>query len=216
MMNSQKDLKHVISAIFLSFFLGASEFIVIAYYFLLYKKFKLKETTIYNFIITVTSLFVLINYFNKFTPGKILETTSETRINFYEIKFSIIILLFIFWLHAITYLKMTKSFGLLVKIMILMLRDLAHFIIIILILIMAFATLYHYLFQNFFDNYSSFEKTIETLIFNNLGDIGQPDDIYHERYSDLLKILQIIFLFIASILLLNLLIAILSNTYASF
>ena len=114
------------------------------------------------------------------------------------------------WVKLLGFLKLTKKFGLLIKIIEYMIVDLISFFVIMVIIILAFATVFWNAFTDSNDDYKNLYKTILTLITTMYGQVGF-DHFYQN--ATLGSIFVNIYSIVTIILLLNLLIAILTNTF---
>ena len=123
------------------------------------------------------------------------------------------ILVFCLWLKLYLFLTLTQNFGIIIKIIELMIKDLLNFFIVLMITLFAFASLIHFLLETKISDYSNLWYTVRTLIFATLGSFGSTT-LTDKTAQILNSLFLIVFLFISSMIMINLLIAILSNTYS--
>ena len=91
-------------------------------------------------------------------------------------------------------------------------KELVSFLAIFTIDILAFASIFYYLFFSNYEDYDTLFHGIIAIIGSGLGNFSFPRS--GEDFNEYLaSIILVIFLFITNIILLNLLIAILSNIY---
>lgn len=88
-----------------------------------------------------------------------------------------------------------------------MIKNLFSFLVILLVTILSFSTLFNILYRSSLAPYSSYALTVRTLIGVTLGNISFDD---HDAWA---SIFLIFFILLTNIILLNLLIAILTNAY---
>jgi hypothetical protein len=86
-------------------------------------------------------------------------------------------------------------------------KDLLGFLTILLVVVGSFSTIFFILYRKDVENYETLGNTLKTIFLASLGDFSFDD---HKSFS---TILLIVYILLGNIILLNLLIAILSNTY---
>ena len=120
---------------------------------------------------------------------------------------------FLMWVDLLYRFRLTRYFGPLIKMISQMLQDISVFLLLYVMQLVVFACVAHILFPEI-DSYSSVYKGVKTLFDSSLGSYSFVTLEGNQR-SDLLgDFFLIFFLFVNHILLINLLIAILSSTYA--
>lgn len=126
----------------------------------------------------------------------------------------IAVFIFLIWMKFITYLKLIKQFGTIIKVMEVMMTNLISFFVLFGIIILAFASICFNLFDQYNpEQYGTFWVTLRTLM---LLLFGQVDFTLFKENNLLAGIVINIYEIITFVLLLNLLIAILSNTFNSY
>ena len=124
------------------------------------------------------------------------------------------IILIMMWLRVFLVFRITSLLGPLIKMIFSMVKDISVFLILYFLSLVMFSSVGILLFPDV-DNFVTFYKAINYLFEASLGNFDP--DIFEEMQTKEVEwghIYQAIFLIINLILLLNLLIAILSNTYA--
>jgi len=127
----------------------------------------------------------------------------------------LLILSLAFWIKNIFILQIFESFGLLIRLIFRMLLDIIKFLIILVSVLLCFCTLF-IAFYGDEEKFSNYTETSLTLIDAMFGNYYVEILFSNESNRVRGRYLLVIFLFVTSILLLNLLIAILSNTYNMF
>lgn len=120
--------------------------------------------------------------------------------------------LFLQWLKITQYFKFTSKFGFIIKTIELMVRATAIFMIVYFINIAAFCSVLYVVFSDN-DSFQSFFVGLRNLFGFSLGNYEFFDNFNSNLFETLITIIIIIFLVISNIVLLNLLIAILSNVF---
>lgn len=124
------------------------------------------------------------------------------------------VFIFMIWIKFITYLKLIKQFGTIIKVIEVMMTNLLSFFVIFGIIILAFASICFQLFDQYNPaQYGTFWLTLRTLM---LLIFGQVDFIQYKENNLVAGIMVNFYEVITFVLLLNLLIAILSNTFNSY
>ena len=119
------------------------------------------------------------------------------------------------WIAVLFTLTMSRTFGPLIFIFIAMMKDVAVFIIIFMLQLMVFACIGNILFINLEGRYDTFGYCLLTLYQASLGEFNYEEfDIFLETRRIIGKVYLTIYLLLSAILAINLLIAILSTTYA--
>ena len=126
----------------------------------------------------------------------------------------IAVFIFLIWIKFITYLKLIKQFGTIIKVIEVMMTNLLNFFVLFGIIILAFASICFNLFDQYNPAlYGTFWVTLRSLI---LLIFGQIDFSGFTGNNLLAAIILNLYMIITFVLLLNLLIAILSNTFNSY
>lgn len=113
------------------------------------------------------------------------------------------------WLRLILALKVTRLLGPIINIVFKMLKDVAVFLVLFLLVLILFTCMGQISFSTQSD-FESFFQSFKTLYSAALGDFSL------ENYGDKAAIFMMAYLLINLVLMLNLLIALLSNTYTVF
>jgi len=188
-------------------FLGSIfEFI---YAMILTKKIKITLKMILDLIITGANIFVQYIYYQKvYNHHAIIRDNMLVTYN--EIEKTMLFYIFLMWIKFLEYLKLTKNFGYIIKIIEIMIKKLIGFMIIFAIIVLAFALLSYDLLDKSNDRFGSFEMSIRTLMEIAYG------QVFFNGFSSnetLAVFIITIFSIITMVIMLNLLVAILSNTY---
>lgn len=179
------------------------------YFYLLHKRLLFNAKILIDLVISFTNIYITYIYYDR-VNGKILIVRDDMLASYAVVETNMIIFLFLMWLKFFIYLKLTKTFGYVLKVIEIMLFDLIDFLIIFAVIILAFSLiLYDVLSESHF-YFNSLISTIRTLLFVTYG------GVFFDGFKDnetLGSVLIIIFSLVSIILLLNLLVAILNNTY---
>ena len=90
-----------------------------------------------------------------------------------------VIILVVMYLKFTLFIKMTENLGILVKIVELNLKDVSYFLLILVMSILAFSTVFSAIFHNYFSDYDSFEKSVRSMTFAIFGSFNlQNGKIY--------------------------------------
>ena len=131
-----------------------------------------------------------------------------------EMEEMIAVFIFLIWIKFITYMKLIKQFGTIIKVIEVMMTNLMSFFVILGIIILAFASICFNLFDQYNpEQYGTFWVTLRTLVLYMFGQVT------FDRFTDqfaLAAFMVNIYEIITFVLMLNLLIAILSNTFNSY
>ena len=131
--------------------------------------------------------------------------------NYNEVEKTMLFFSFLMWLKFLVYLKLTKSFGYVIKIIEIIIKDLFHFFLIFIIIILAFAVLCYDLFDGSHEKFKTFPITLGTLLEITYGQVFFKGFTSNQTLA---AVIITIFSIISIVILLNLLIAILSNAYS--
>ena len=119
------------------------------------------------------------------------------------------------WVAVLYTLTITKIFGPLILIFIAMLKDIFIFLILFMLQLMVFACIGNILFIDLEGRYDTFGYCLLTLYQASLGEFDYDEfNFYLEKRKIIGKVYLTVFLLLSVILAINLLIAILSTTYA--
>ena len=190
-------------------FLGSIfEFI---YYIILYKKIKLNLKMFIDLIVASANIVVQYIYYVR-VVGKHAMLRDSLLDSFKMVEYSMICFLFLMWIKFFVYLKLTKSFGYVIKIIEIMIRELLNFFLIFSVIILAFGLISYDLLDASNDRFATFELSIRTLLEITYGQIFFDG---FEGNETLASVIITIFSVISMVIMLNLLVAILSNTYST-
>lgn len=188
-------------------FLGSIfEFI---YAIIVTKKVNITFKMVLDLIITGANIYVQYNYYLK-VYGHHAIIRDNILVHYNEIEKTMLFFLFLMWIKFFVYLKLTKSFGYILKIIEIMIKELVFFLIIFAIVILAFALLTYDLLDHSHPRFASFELSIRTLLEITYGQIFFDGFTSNQTIA---AFLITIFSIITMVVLLNILVAILSNTY---
>ena len=124
------------------------------------------------------------------------------------------VFIFLIWIKFITYMKLIKQFGTIIKVIEVMMTNLMSFFVILGIIILAFASICFNLFDQYNpEQYGTFWVTLRTLVLYMFGQVDFSN--FTDQFA-LAAFLVNIYEIITFVLMLNLLIAILSNTFNSY
>lgn len=195
---------------YLSFLQAIFEMIFI---FKIHKKLQISLRFYLECILLSLNIFIHYFYSSSLTGKKlILQEQILENFSFLEKIFAIFICFM--WLKLINYLKLIKRFGVIIKIIEEMVRNLVFFFVVFGIIILAFASVCLYLFDlSNPKEFNGFFLTIRSLI---LIVFGQLDFSNFDDDNLVASLILNIYAVLTFILLLNLLIAILSSTYVQF
>ena len=119
------------------------------------------------------------------------------------------------WMGVLFSLKISRIIGPLIIIFIAMMKDIVIFLVVFIIQLLIFACIGNILFVAIIDKYDTFMNCLLTLYQASLGEFDYDDfNFYDNNRRTLGKCYLTIFLLLNTILAINLLIAILSTTYA--
>jgi hypothetical protein len=122
---------------------------------------------------------VLDFFYKSFTSEKRLYVQDNLEENFVLLEQVMTIFLLFMWLKVIAFLKLTKRFGVIIKIMENMVFELLTFFIILCIMILAFATIFYNIFDKANTNYSTFGRTVTALVAVGFGQVSFDD--FHDK-----------------------------------
>ena len=202
----QKD-SHILQYIFIYFYLAwFSSFCEIYFN---WKVQRLFEVNLKQSSDQILLLFVI--YFNAFFVNNFYKDTLLYDTDAWAYwEYAITIFMVFLWVKMLGFLKLTKRFGVLLKIIEYMVLDLVNFFVIFIILILAFGTIFWNSFDESHPEYVTYVRTLRQLILIMYGQVdfsGFTDNI------TLASVFINIYAVAVIILLLNLLIAILTNTF---
>lgn len=173
------------------------------------KKIKITLKMILDLIITIANIFVQYTYYTKvYNHHAIIRDNILPSYN--EIEKTMLFFSFLMWIKFFVYLKLTKSFGYLIKIIEIMIKELIYFLIIFAITILAFSILAADLFQDSNQKFVDFEISVRSFLQITYGEVFFDGFSSNETLG---SIMIVIFSVITIVILLNLLVAILSNSY---
>jgi hypothetical protein len=117
------------------------------------------------------------------------------------------------WIKFMTFLKITKTFGYMIKVIEIMMKSAISFFAVFIIFLLAYATIMKDYFRDANpDKWGNFWLSIRTLLLNSYGQVNFKG---YTKYEAEASFLTIIFGIISIVLMLNLLIAILSNIFVT-
>ena len=125
----------------------------------------------------------------------------------------IALLLFMFWLQMFQYIKLTQRFGYIIKTLELLVETTYNFLWIFFLFIAAFSSINMVLFGSFTSDYSAFFLGVRNLFGYALGGFKFIDDAPSYYYIWESGIITIVFVLYTNVILINLLIALLTNIY---
>jgi hypothetical protein len=129
------------------------------------------------------------------------------------IKICFTISIFLLWIKFIDYIRMTHSLGVLIKIIQLMFKDLLSFLVILGLIYLAFASIFYILYKSSYAEFETFLLSIRQMFSSSLGTfVFFNEGSNFNKFS--LSLITVVYMLLTNIVLLNLLIAILSNTYS--
>lgn len=140
-----------------------------------------------------------------FSPDEMLQDVNITSV-------FIALLLFTFWLHMFQYVKLLQVFGYIIKTLELLIRETYEFLWVFFLFIAAFASINLVLFGFFYSDFSGFFVGIRNLFGYALGNFSFMDDV-SDYYVVMSAIINIVYILYTNVILINLLIALLSNIY---
>ena len=167
-----------------------------------------------NLLVCFAILLIYSQYIGNFIFDN-SKTRLLTEIQEFQQALGIISLFFAFfvflqWMRITQYIKFYYKFGFIIKTIELMVKATTIFMVIYLINIAAFCSVLYVVAGNF-EDFNTFPKGMRNLFGYSLGQFSLPEG--NDMHEWLISIILIIFLVITNIVLLNLLIAILSNVY---
>ena len=181
------------------------------YVLILYKRIKINLKIFIDLVVCVTNIIVQYIYYTR-VVGHHAYLRDDLLNSFRTVEKTILVFLFVMWIKFYVYLKLTKTFGYVIKIIEIMIYELLNFFLIFSVIILAFGVICYDLLDSSHYRFSSFELSIRTLLEITYG------QIFFDGFSDnqtLAAVLITLFSVISMIIMLNLLVAILSNTYAT-
>jgi len=132
---------------------------------------------------------------------------SELRVAFKILSFNALFI----WGRLLKFLNLSAGVGPLIQIFLLFIKDLVHFFFLFVFVLLAFAGSFHFLFKETIPSYESMPKSIVKLGLVFLGEVDSDEVTAISPYLG--SLLMAAYLIIVVVMLLNLLIAILSNTF---
>lgn len=176
---------------------------------------KTKKVAITGKFLIDTVLFSINIYFFDYYFGEIdnsrLVIQNDLIDKFTHLEKVMTFFIFIMWFKFIIYLKLTKRFGIVVKVIENMSMKLGIFMVVLCIVILAFASVCFYLFDQYNpEQFGTFWITLRTLIQFLFGNVDL--DNFHENRLTAGIVLNI-YSFLLFVLLLNLIIAILNSDF---
>lgn len=145
-----------------------------------------------------------------FTGGLIEKNFSETDSDNFVAGILLSILMVLLWLKFISIMMVTKAFGPFIRIVYFMIEETVNFFIILGALFLCAAGVFTAVFRVSGSNFPTFEISLRTVFADAMGEFGIS--AYNEHIA-LGGSFEAFYLMISNIVLLNLLIAIISNVY---
>ena len=179
------------------------------YGYIINKKFQITFKIFSDLVISFTSLYVLIIYYTRIYT-KLLILRDDMLPNYIVVEQVMLVFTFLMWIKFFVYLKLTKTFGYVIKVIEIMIYDLLNFMIIFCVILIAFALILFDLLNQSQEAFISFADTIQTLLLFTYGQVNYTGFTQNETLG---SFLISVFSFISIIILLNLLVAMLNNTY---
>lgn len=181
------------------------------YVLILYKKIKINLKIAIDLIVCIANIVVQYIYYVK-VYGRHAYLRDDLGNAFMIVEKACLVFLFLMWIKFYVYLKLTQTFGYVIKIIEIMIYELINFFLIFALIVLAFALICYDLLDASNWRFGSFEMSIRTLLEITYGQVffsGFSDNITLET------VLITIFSVIGMVIMLNLLVAILSNTYST-
>ena len=204
---SSADAFVILQSFFLFTLIGT--FLELVYGYIILKKWQITFKIFSDLVISFTSLYVLIIYYTRIFI-KSLIVRDHMLENYIIVEQVMLVFTFLMWIKFFIYLKLTKTFGYVIKIIEIMIFDLMNFMIIFVLILMAFSLIIYDLLSQSHKNFNSFADTVQTLLLITYGQVFYDGFTQDETLGSMLIT---IFSFINIIILLNLLVAMLNNTY---
>lgn len=159
-------------------------------------------------------MLILMLEFNKrlMGSGNLLSSLNPTKFNTIQHGGQ----LFLIWLRLLSVLITTKNLGPLLRMMYLMMQDMLRFLVIFFALLMGSSAIFTALFEDKTsdDSFISFSQSLQSLFSASLGAFNLDIFVSNRKVEVYIgELLLALFLLFSLVLLLNLLIAILSNVY---
>ena len=204
--NSQNTMK---IALILCILLAVYRMVLFLYALILYRAYRLDYILVLDFAMLLNAIYTLYLFLSMDgdydSKGDLIDELTALR-------FYLTILAFLLWIKFLDYLRLTKTFGVLVTIMLTMIKDLLNFFVVLLIVLLAFTSLFNILYRNDSQQYSSLYFSFQTILSAALGafTFDTSDNLSYSYGS---TAILTVYLFLTNIILLNLLIAILTNSY---
>lgn len=176
------------------------------------KRIQISSKNYLDISLGILNIYIHAYYFQNLNG--VLYILKNNELSEYQMLEEIVaVFIFLIWMKFITYLKLIKQFGTIIKVIEVMMTKSITFFVILAIIILAFASICAYLFDQVDPSeFGTFWVTLQTLLVFMFGQIE-----FFNFTDDLLLAGIIINLFEITtyVLLLNLLIAMLSNTFNS-
>lgn len=179
------------------------------YSYIINKRFQVTFKIFSDLVISFTSLYVLIIYYTRIYVKKLIVRDNMLE-NYIVVEEVMLVFTFLMWIKFFIYLKLTKTFGYVIKVIEIMVLDLMNFMVIFTIILMAFALILYDLLSESQAYFVTFADTIQSLLLITYGQVFYDGFTKNETLGSMLIT---IFSFISIIILLNLLVAMLNNTY---
>ena len=187
----------------------------------------LRMETFFGLMVSIMTIVLFVDFYNASTLSKEeyfnIRTLYNEDIAFGEQYYNETdgylvdhsVLMAILWLKFLFVFKISKMLGHLLKIFANMLQNIVMFLILYIIILTIFSSIGNMLFMKVQDRYNTFANCLQTLYSASLGDFVYDDfNIYKTERKSMGRIYLTLFLGINMIIALNLLIALLSNTYS--
>lgn len=181
------------------------------YVILMYKEIKITLKIFLDFIITIANIIVQYIYYTR-VEGKHALIRDDLLASFRQVESSMLVFLFLMWIKFFVYLKLTKTFGYVIKIIEIMIKELINFFLIFSIIILAFTLICYDLLDESHYKFSTFALSIRSLLEITYGQIFFDGFTQNEVLA---SVIITIFSVLSMIIMLNLLVAILSNAYST-
>ena len=204
------DMNHTLMALFVVIILITGDLIIRkGYQIIVLKLHSFTAMDAFESLNMIISFVILLLYSEFLTISYENITDFQKRLGLITLFFAIFV--FIQWLKITQYIKFWSKFGFIIKTIELMVRKTITFMFVYFINIAAFCSVLYVIYSDGTD-FTSFPKGLRNLFGYSLGQFNFPDPDT-ALYQCLISIILIVFLVISNIVLLNLLIAILSNVF---
>ena len=169
-------------------------------------------------ILNIIVCFVILILYRSMARYDLTKMDRNFKNNIIDFKVLLIVMsvffalfLFLYWMKVTQYVKFWKKFGFIIKTIELMVRETTIFMVVYFINIAAFTSVLYVIYSNN-SNFTTFFDGLQNLFGFSLGQFEFEDD-ESPLFDVVVSVILIIFLVISNIVMLNLLIAILSNVF---